>query len=162
MIQNLFYLWSQSFPNRYDFRLKNYLAVKTYPLLIAGSSENSSHGNAKRKHRYVNNRLNILELISFALRKLINFKFSKYQNIFQRTFVPDDKISWSVIWNDYRPVYYTAEKLIKDKPVWADVENPLEIVGWNKLDYKTKVDRRSHMGFYDVTSGVPYNPVKYN
>jgi hypothetical protein len=64
-----------------------------------------------------------------------------------------------VKWDGYKPIEYTASKLLKDKPVWADVENPLDIKCWNELDPKTKVDRRSHMGIYEVLDGVPRNPV---
>lgn len=66
-------------------------------------------------------------------------------------------MSWSVKWPEYKPIEYTANKLLKDKPVWADGENPLDIKNWNKLD--RDIDRRSHMGIYEVIDGIPRNPV---
>ena len=81
--------------------------------------------------------------------------------ILKRAYVPDEKVSWSVKWDDYKPTEYTSTKLLKDKPIWADVENPLDIKFWNELDPKTKVDRKSHMGIYEVIDGIPRNPVNY-
>ena len=69
------------------------------------------------------------------------------------------KVNWSVNWVDYNPRDYTASKLIKEKPVWADIVNSRDISFWNELDPNTKVDRRSHMGNYKVIDGLPQNPV---
>lgn len=33
--------------------------------------------------------------------------------------VPDDKVSWSVLWKEYEPVDYTAS-VVLNMPVWAD------------------------------------------
>ena len=33
--------------------------------------------------------------------------------------VPDDKVSWSVDYPEYKPVDYTAKSVL-NKPVWAD------------------------------------------
>ena len=66
-------------------------------------------------------------------------------------------MSWSVRWPDYKPVQYTARKLLVDKPAWADPENVLDITKWNMLD--GKIDRRSHMGVYELVDGVPRNPI---
>ena len=71
--------------------------------------------------------------------------------------MPDDKVSWHVKWTEYKPVEYTAPKILKDKPDWADPENPLDIKSWNQFD--GKVDRRSHLGTYEVLDGIPRNPV---
>lgn len=60
-------------------------------------------------------------------------------------------------WPEYKPIPYTAGKILKDKPSWADVENPLDIKKWNCLD--GEIDRRSHMGEYEVIDGIPRNPV---
>ena len=58
--------------------------------------------------------------------------------------------------NFFRPVDYT-NKLVLDKPVWADRDLKTEAWGpgvqWNSLD--GKVDRTSHMGKYDVVSNLP-------
>lgn len=74
-----------------------------------------------------------------------------------RTYVPDDKVKWSVKWPEYKPVSYTVDKILKDKPIWADSENPLDIKNWNLLD--GKLDRRSHLGTYLVNDGYPFNPI---
>ncbi len=66
-------------------------------------------------------------------------------------------MNWSVKWPEYKPVNYTASKLLKDKPVWADPENPLDIKNWNALD--GNIDRRSHLGVYEVVDGIPLNPI---
>ena len=111
-------------------------------------------------------------------KQLIIFKI----DTIQRTYVPDNKVittkknqmfkikrflmfncfskvNWSVNWVDYNPRDYTASKLIKEKPVWADIVNSRDISFWNELDPNTKVDRRSHMGNYKVIDGLPQNPV---
>lgn len=75
----------------------------------------------------------------------------------KRPYVSDDNVSWNVKWPEYKPVNYTVSKLLKDKPTWADCENPLDIKNWNKLD--SVIDRRSHMGVYEVIDGIPRNPV---
>jgi ADP-ribose pyrophosphatase len=62
-----------------------------------------------------------------------------------------------VNWSEYKPVNYTAPKLLKDKPSWADPENPLDIKNWNKLD--GEIDRRSHVEPYRLIDGIPLNPV---
>ena len=47
--------------------------------------------------------------------------------------------------------------MLKDKPSWADPENPLDIKNWNQLD--GEIDRRSHVGVYELVDGIPLNPV---
>ena len=44
---------------------------------------------------------------------------AKYQGKVDRFPVPDDKVSWTVKWPEYKPVDYTAESVLKG-PVWAD------------------------------------------
>ena len=36
--------------------------------------------------------------------------------------VPDDKVSWKIEYEGYRPVHYTAASVLA-KPVWADAED---------------------------------------
>ena len=85
----------------------------------------------------------------------INLKSHK---IIYRSYVPDDKVSWSEDWPEYNPVSYTATKLLGEKkPSWADVENPLDIKNWNKID--GEIDRRTYLGEYQVINGVPRNPI---
>ena len=37
----------------------------------------------------------------------------------KRTAVPDDRVPWSVAWEDYSPVDHTSQSVL-DMPVWAD------------------------------------------
>ncbi|RNA15805.1 ADP-ribose mitochondrial-like [Brachionus plicatilis] len=92
------------------------------------------------------------KLISYQ-SKIDNLKSSE---IVYRTHVPDDKVDWWVNWPQYQPVDYTSPRLIRDKPAWADVQNPLDIKNWNMIDGKT--DRRSHVGCYELSDGIPVNP----
>lgn len=72
--------------------------------------------------------------------------------------VPDDKVAWSVEWNDYDPVDYTAPS-VKAGPVWADPdvrENKDHKIKWNAVD--GKVNRKSHHGKYQTVDGAPRNP----
>lgn len=73
----------------------------------------------------------------------------------KRTFVPDDKVPWSVDWPEYKPVEYTSLK-VKEKPVWADPDDVALITNWNKLD--GKIDRRSFTGDYKILNKMPLNP----
>ena len=43
----------------------------------------------------------------------------EYQGGIKRFPVPDDKVDWSVEWQEYTPVDYTAPAVAKG-PVWAD------------------------------------------
>jgi len=45
----------------------------------------------------------------------------KYPGDVERFAVPDDKVSWSVEWPEYKPVDYTAP-VVEKGPVWADVD----------------------------------------
>ena len=77
--------------------------------------------------------------------------------ILKRAFVPDDKIKWSVTWSDYKPVEYTAEKVLK-QPVWADDQDPTLLrKKMNTID--GKIDRRSHLGDIKIVDGRPMNPI---
>lgn len=74
--------------------------------------------------------------------------------------VPDEKVDWNVDWPDYNPISYTAPHLINSEklPPWADQEtvgvgfNPK----WNDID--GKINRKSHMGIYEVVKNIPRNP----
>lgn len=97
--------------------------------------------------------------LNYGKKKYGDFliKLSFFVFCLKRTFVPDDKVSWHVKWPEYKPIEYTAGKLLKDKPTWADGENPLDIKNWNRLD--SVIDRRSHMGPYEVTTTLTLNPL---
>lgn len=83
--------------------------------------------------------------------------------------VPDEKVSWDVQWEDYKPPEYNSEKLKGQS--WADPEDYKDIK-FNQVD--GKLNRKSHMGcvvYYLVKkisryfseykldkSGAPVNP----
>lgn len=74
--------------------------------------------------------------------------------------VLEDKVPWSKEYPEYQPVDYTAPR-VEAGPVWADPdirkqppEKPLQ---FNSLD--GKVNRKSHIGMYDVVDNVPRNPI---
>ena len=46
---------------------------------------------------------------------------AQYAGGVERLPVPDDRVSWSVDWPEYKPVDYTAPSVEKG-PVWADPE----------------------------------------
>jgi ADP-ribose pyrophosphatase len=83
------------------------------------------------------------------------------QSKVQRFSVPDDKVDWAAAFPEYKPVKYTAEKVLQ-KPVWADPDftdqmPPADF--WNKLDKANNVDRTSLTGDYKIVDGLPRNPV---
>ncbi|KYM94301.1 PREDICTED: ADP-ribose pyrophosphatase, mitochondrial [Cyphomyrmex costatus] len=99
--------------------------------------------------------MNIRHMISFHQKCRQDFYPSG--NV-KRFAVPDEKISWTVEYPEYKPVSYTATAL-KGKP-WADPEINESTFKpkWNAVD--DKVNRKSFMGNYVVnTDGYPLNPV---
>jgi ADP-ribose pyrophosphatase len=95
--------------------------------------------------------------------------------------VPDDKVPWSVPWEDYQPVDYTAPVVLKG-PVWADPDIKLNNINTYNFMYITmlmciirggimpskpvkfnemdgNINRVSHTGRYELDNGVPRNPV---
>ncbi|XP_077995525.1 ADP-ribose pyrophosphatase, mitochondrial-like [Glandiceps talaboti] len=80
-------------------------------------------------------------------------------NGMERFPVPDEKVSWSESFPEYNPTDYTHE-IVASHPVWADPEvrnNTGEHLKFNQRD--GKINRKSHIGKYDVLNGVPRNPV---
>ncbi|KAG5890719.1 hypothetical protein JTB14_026025 [Gonioctena quinquepunctata] len=75
----------------------------------------------------------------------------------ERASVPDDFVSWNVIWENYDPPEYNAEVLL-NKP-WADppIDQSEYKPKWNELD--GAVNRKSYMGVYAIVNGRPLNPV---
>nr|XP_033802259.1 ADP-ribose pyrophosphatase, mitochondrial isoform X2 [Geotrypetes seraphini]XP_033802260.1 ADP-ribose pyrophosphatase, mitochondrial isoform X2 [Geotrypetes seraphini] len=74
-----------------------------------------------------------------------------------RAVVPDDKVYWSVLWPEYKPVEYTAPSVLA-QPVWADPP-----IGKNNFSPKFneldgKVQRKSLNGPYQLENGQPRNP----
>ncbi|XP_057295057.1 ADP-ribose pyrophosphatase, mitochondrial-like isoform X3 [Hydractinia symbiolongicarpus] len=78
----------------------------------------------------------------------------------ERFHVPDDKVPWTVEFQDYSPVEYTVPKILNDKPEWADPDtsdDAFEVIKFNEVD--KNIRRISHMGKYDIFDGKPRNPV---
>uniref|UniRef100_A0A914W6S8 Nudix hydrolase domain-containing protein n=1 Tax=Plectus sambesii TaxID=2011161 RepID=A0A914W6S8_9BILA len=74
-----------------------------------------------------------------------------------RTEVPDEKVPWSASFPDYKPKDYTDPKS-KGKD-WADpdIDDSDFHPKWNSID--GKIDRKSHIGEYDIVDGRPQNPL---
>ncbi|KRY61559.1 ADP-ribose pyrophosphatase, mitochondrial [Trichinella britovi] len=75
----------------------------------------------------------------------------------QRFPVPDDHVKWSVFFDDYRPVEYTAAT-VAHAP-WADPEiaQPGFEPKFNQID--GAINRISYCGKYSILNGRPLNPV---
>ncbi|KAL1243106.1 ADP-ribose pyrophosphatase [Trichinella spiralis] len=75
----------------------------------------------------------------------------------QRFHVPDDHVKWSVFFDDYRPVEYTAAS-VAHAP-WADPEiaQPGFEPKFNQID--GAINRISYCGKYSILNGRPLNPV---
>ncbi|XP_026734746.1 ADP-ribose pyrophosphatase, mitochondrial [Trichoplusia ni] len=75
----------------------------------------------------------------------------------ERYGVPDDKVSWSSEYEDYKPPNHTASS-VHGKP-WADsnIGEPGFKPLWNSVD--GKVNRVSYMGKYAIQNGFPLNPI---
>lgn len=71
--------------------------------------------------------------------------------------VPDEKVSWSVEFPEYKPLQYTAAS-INGKP-WADpdITHPGFKPNWNNLD--GNVSRISYTGIYKIENEYPLNPI---
>eukprot|EP00051_Salpingoeca_urceolata_P011657 m.144800 g.144800 ORF g.144800 m.144800 type:complete len:1163 (-) comp17205_c1_seq1:107-3595(-) len=72
--------------------------------------------------------------------------------------------SWTDPCDGYKPVPYTAPG-VASFPVWADPGIITVLRGslnFNALDtsFKPPVDRRSHLGLYQIVEGLPRNPVE--
>lgn len=79
----------------------------------------------------------------------------------QKSVVPDQYVKWSVQYDEYKPVSYTSEVVLK-KPVWADPDisqcKPDPPFEYNKKDEHYNVDRSSFTGKYEIIDGIPRNP----
>ncbi len=49
---------------------------------------------------------------------------AEYRGGIARFPVPDDKVSWTVEWPEYKPVEYTAKSVL-EAPSWADPDHRL-------------------------------------
>ncbi|KAJ8959734.1 hypothetical protein NQ314_006158 [Rhamnusium bicolor] len=68
----------------------------------------------------------------------------------------DDQVSWSATMENYIPPEYNS-RVLHNKP-WADppIENTNFKPKWNDLD--GNINRRSHLGNYNISTGRPLNP----
>lgn len=82
----------------------------------------------------------------------------EYQGGVKRLPVPEALVLWDADWPDYKPVDYTAPRVL-ERPVWADPDFRKEKGAplYNCLD--GNIDRRSYTGEYKVVDGVPRNPL---
>lgn len=74
----------------------------------------------------------------------------------KRFIVPDEKVSWSTNYEDYNPTKFESD-ILKGKG-WADpsIDDVNFKPKFNELD--GNVNRLSHLGLYEISSGVPSNP----
>ncbi|XP_050680065.1 ADP-ribose pyrophosphatase, mitochondrial isoform X2 [Leptidea sinapis] len=74
----------------------------------------------------------------------------------KRLNVSDDRVSWDSEFKDYNPPYYTSDS-VKGKS-WADpeIDTPNFSPKWNQIE--RDVNRKSHMGHYNIVNGYPLNP----
>lgn len=79
-----------------------------------------------------------------------------YANKIQRFAVPDEYIPWNVNYAEYKPPFYETPGL-NGKP-WADLskDDPNFKPNYNTLD--GNVNRKSHIGEYQVKDNLPLNP----
>jgi len=61
----------------------------------------------------------VKRFLDMAAKTHFKARISQYMGGPQRFPVPDDNVSWSEVWSDYRPVDYTSQ-VVLNKPVWAD------------------------------------------
>jgi ADP-ribose pyrophosphatase len=79
-----------------------------------------------------------------------------YANKIQRFAVPDEFVSWSTKYEEYQPPFYEMPGL-SDKD-WADpsIDEEKFKPKFNQLD--GNVNRKSHIGTYEVVNNLPLNP----
>ncbi|CAF0888397.1 unnamed protein product [Brachionus calyciflorus] len=72
-----------------------------------------------------------------------------------RPVVSDENYLWDKT-HQYKPIDYTSP-IVLQQPTWADPIIPKADTKWNDIDHD--IDRRSHMGHYEIINGLPRNPV---
>ncbi len=85
----------------------------------------------------------------------------------KRLDVPDEKVSWGVPWPDYKPGEFTMDKVLAG-PEYADPDiselhpNAKPVLkGELKFnDIDGKVNRKSHMGTYEIVDRLPRYHIK--
>lgn len=82
----------------------------------------------------------------------------------KRSQVKEEHVRWSVEWTEYKPITYTQEKILKDKPVWADADVS-DKEKFAKIQFNTMdgvINRMSYHGNYEMEKlddiDVPRNP----
>lgn len=83
--------------------------------------------------------------------------YPRTNNAVSRTLVPDEKVPWDFIWEEYNPPTYTASHI--DGQPWADpvITDSNFHPEWNRID--GNINRRSYMGEYQIVNLLPLNPV---
>lgn len=88
--------------------------------------------------------------------KLIAYQIGKNEKPVIRPYIPADEVDWSVPSPNYQPVNYTSP-IVLANPEWADPPLPPINAKWNEIE--GGIDRRSHLGTYEIVGGLPRNPV---
>ncbi|XP_069674249.1 putative nudix hydrolase 6 [Periplaneta americana] len=83
--------------------------------------------------------------------------YPRTNNTVTRLKVPDDKVPWQVVWEEYKPAMYTAPH-INGQP-WADldIEDKMFHPKWNEVD--GNINRRSYTDVYSIVDKYPLNPM---
>eukprot|EP01083_Nonionella_stella_P060635 158248_1 len=84
----------------------------------------------------------------------MSYRISEGKSI-DRFIVPTSQRSWHVPFPDYKPVYFTLSHPL------ADTENTdtAKSIPFNKLNSESNIERRSHVGIYELSNGgLPLNP----
>lgn len=90
-------------------------------------------------------------------RKCRSQFYPRTNNTVSRTFVPDEKVPWDIIWEEYNPATFTASHI--DGQPWADpaITDSNFHPQWNRID--GNINRKSHMGLYQIVEFLPLNPL---
>ncbi|CAF3345769.1 unnamed protein product, partial [Rotaria sp. Silwood2] len=130
----------------------NFLFPSYLKLTNQYANEYSRYKDSRFPRRKLTNGFNNLHIKPHEASRSLS-----YCDDVQRFPVPDDKVPWNVVFNDYQPFEYTTEK-IKRNPK-ADPIDPWKINNFNEPDKKT--DRRSFTGHYyvDPITNRPRNPI---
>lgn len=90
-------------------------------------------------------------------RKCRSQFYPRTNNTVSRTLVPDEKVPWDCIWEEYNPAIYTASHI--DGQPWADpiITDSNFHPKWNKID--GNINRKSYMGEYQIVDLLPLNPL---
>lgn len=90
-------------------------------------------------------------------RKCRSQFYPRTNSTVSRTLVPDEKVPWDVVWEEYNPATFTASHI--DGQPWADpvITDSNFHPQWNRID--GNINRKSHMGEYQIVDLLPLNPL---